>query len=171
MKILALLFFIIFSNLLFSQITVDKKTVKYYDEKTKLIDDEKVKYNDSTNLVINDSINAKVFKSENLIMVKNSTINNKINFQIKFYFENKNLFFAKFIEKSPKFDKTNKILEFYVANDNIVFLKSHYKVGINLPPMLMEQKEVEKNFGYNSNLTKDYIYKYINNLYELIRKQ
>lgn len=156
-----ILFLISCSNLAFSQKNTEKKNAKYYEEKIALIDSKQVVYKDSINFVINDSINSKVFRSNNLITVRSLLKKSNSNFDLKYYFQNGKLFFVKFIEESPKFKKTNKILRFTVVNNKPSFFNSEYEVGINLPPMQMNKKEVDRNFGYNPNLSNDFILSFI----------
>lgn len=167
MKIPVLLF-LICSSLVFSQATQENKTKKRYYEKTEFIDKKDIIYKDSTSLAINDTISAKIFKAENLITVENINKKDNSSFLIKFYFENKQLFFVRFIEKSPKFKRSNKILEFHLVNGKISFLDSEYEVGISLPPMQMSKEEIDRNFGYNPKLSDDYVNNYINMLYKKI---
>lgn len=161
MKSLTLLLFIC-SNFAFSQVAITKKSTKYYKEKTEILDKKDITYKYSNTFTINDSITAKVFKSEELIKVENSVKKEDSKFQAKLYIENGKLNYIKFIEISPRFKETFKISEFTVTDGKISFVNTNFKVGINLPPMQMTEKEISRNFGFNPNYNVNYIADYLN---------
>lgn len=145
----------------------DKNRLKIQQE-VHLIDSLNILSLDSVKLLINDSINVNVKKFTDRIVAKNVLRNSNTNFEIKYYLKNGELFFIKIEEQSTNLSDLKKHTEYYISKNKISDVNYYRNMRICLPISL--DADIDKQFGYNKNLSENFMKKYVFQLYKKINK-
>lgn len=145
----------------------DKNRLKIQRE-VHLIDSLNISSLDSIKLLINDSINVNAKKFNNRIATKNILRKSNTNFEIKYYLKNGELFYIKIEEQSLNFSDLKKHTEYYISKNKISDVNYYRNMRICLPISL--DADIDSQFGYNKNLSENFMKKYVFQLYKKINE-
>lgn len=122
---------------------------------------------DSANLIMVDSIKVIAEKFHQKIFAKNILDKSNSVFEIEYYLKNGKLFYIKIEEQSPRYSDLKKHTEYFI-NDNKILDSNHYRnMRVCLP--LSIDGSIKNQFGYNENLSEDFMRKYVLILYEILK--
>lgn len=166
-NIIFLLFFILSINIYSQNKIFDKGRLKITRE-VYLIDSADINVLDSINFTFKDSIkiNAKRFAEK--ISTQNLLNKTNTNFQINYFLKNGKLFFIKVEEQSPNLADLKKHIEYLIIDNEISDINYYYGMRSCLPLSL--DTNINDQFGYNKNLTENYMKTYVIKLYEKLKK-
>ena len=111
-------------------------------------------------------MNAKKFN--NRIATKNILRKSNTNFEIKYYLKNGELFYIKIEEQSLNFSDLKKHTEYYISKNKISDVNYYRNMRICLPISL--DADIDSQFGYNKNLSENFMKKYVFQLYKKINE-
>lgn len=165
-KIIPCLFLFLFINGFSQNGLFEKGRSKTLKEIT-LIDKNDITKVDSKEMVIDDSIKVSSQKFAQKIFAKNLLMKSNSIFEIKYYLKNGNLFYIKIEEQSPRYSDLKKHTEYFI-NDNKISDINHYQnVRVCLPISI--DGSIKNQFGYNENLTENFMRNYVFRLYEKLK--
>jgi len=159
--------FLFFSINSFSQNKLFEKGRSKTLKEINLIDNSNIIKLDSVKLVINDSIKVSAQKFAQKIFAKNVLSKSFSLFEIKYYLKKGKLFYVKIEEQSPRYSDLKKHTEYFVANHKISTINHFYNMRPCLP--LSIDGSIRNQFGYNENLTEDFMKNYVLKLFEILK--
>lgn len=108
-------------------------------------------------------VDAKIYSDK--VITNNYFEKSRSELKIEFFFRNDTLTFVSIHERCPLYNELSKISEFYYENCKLSY--QFYYFGIIHSMLIDPDKSFDEQFGYNENLYKGFLEKYV---LELIHK-